>query len=322
MTFYGKSFLRALGGEDDDGYQDTYLGEYEPYELAWRYLGLYMDCDVDASMENYDANYYYDGGSGDMNRILSSNDGGACSRKVLWAAYRDPKYKGGSIGEYQFYDWRTGEWDDSTCQSGRCARMNCHESRTHWKLVGVFKEDDGLEWAEQLFKHQGYCVWNDAENAEENGNGGSGDSGESSAYNFMQNVYENWSSYFGCTQLSISDDNGNTLYVDSKPLPEGNFSYGIYYDEDCSQPSSMTFGDYIVKWYEENYYYYYYYGNYQSGYEMAAEHEQNVRIWNRLMNDFKICQPCRAYSRFVDEEDNSNENNDDDGGDNDNDMTI
>ena len=38
--------------------------------------------------------------------------------------------------------------------------MNCHEPNTHFKLVGVFKESDGLvDWAEQLFKHEGYCLW-------------------------------------------------------------------------------------------------------------------------------------------------------------------
>ena len=42
--------------------------------------------------------------------------------------------------------------------------MDCHErsSSTHWKLVGVLKETEGMyDFTEQLFKHEGYCVWGD-----------------------------------------------------------------------------------------------------------------------------------------------------------------
>jgi len=109
---------------------------YEPYALAWRYLGMYFDC-------------YNDNQEG-------------CSRVVLWAAYIDKRYKGGSIGEYQYYNISNNSWDKSTCKTRRCAKMDCHEPNTHFTLLGVFKELDGMEdWAEQLFKHHGYCVWDE-----------------------------------------------------------------------------------------------------------------------------------------------------------------
>ena len=65
---------------DDDG------NEYEPYSLAWRYLGMYMDCqdsnndddDNDDNDDNQDERR--------MNSQDSQEDNSGCKRKVLWAA--------------------------------------------------------------------------------------------------------------------------------------------------------------------------------------------------------------------------------------------
>jgi hypothetical protein len=46
---------------------------YEPYSLAWRYLGMYIDCDVDAQGDNEE-------------RFLDRGDDDDCQRTVLWAA--------------------------------------------------------------------------------------------------------------------------------------------------------------------------------------------------------------------------------------------
>ena len=60
------------------------------------------------------------------------------------------------------YDWTTNSWDTSTCEgtgwSTRCAKLDCHDTEnTNFELVGIFKETDGIyDWAEQLFKHQGF----------------------------------------------------------------------------------------------------------------------------------------------------------------------
>jgi hypothetical protein len=72
--------------------------------------------------------------------------------------YHDPNYNGGSIGEYQYYDWSSDKWDQSTCKTGRCAKMDCHASDTEWELIGVYKasaEFDRDTYFEQLFKHEG-----------------------------------------------------------------------------------------------------------------------------------------------------------------------
>lgn len=155
---------RFLSESNDYQYENHFIdqdgNEYDPYSLAWRYLGLYVDC----------ADYYQNnGGNNNVDRRdLSGNDGGNCPRVLLWAAYHDPRYRGGAIGEYQFFDLDTRSWDASSCTSSRCAKMNCHEPHTHFKLVGVFKETNGMyDWTEQLFKHEGYCIWNDEDAYEE-----------------------------------------------------------------------------------------------------------------------------------------------------------
>ena len=272
--------VRALG-EDGGLYIVNSNGNtFQAYGLAWRYLGMFIDCDIGG--DDDDGNMFQ---NFQRQRGLS-NDENDCSRKVLWAAYEDPGYEGASIGEYQFYDWKTDSWDNSTCRTGRCARMDCHEDDTDWQLVGVFKETDGLtDWAEQLFKHQGYCLW-DGDKEENCGENDDGD------YDFMQNSYEDWMEYTGCNELEFSDEDGNNVYVGLRPRGLGDFDYGIYVDEACTQPSNMTYNEFIVKWYGEDDDYYY-------GYQLADAHEQAVQRWNTLMNEYKICQPCRAYNRVA-----------------------
>lgn len=322
---------RALNEDNNNDQTTSYLVDangdaYEPYSLAWRYLGMYIDCDIeehnngdkdgndnsysddvfrerrqltDTSHDN-DNNNNKSSSSLRLRRNLASGDNGdSCSRKLLWAAYHDPQYKDGQIGEYQFYDWRSGEWDQSTCETKRCAKMDCHAKRTHFQLVGVFKETDGLvDWAEQLIKHEGYCVWNDAEAAledddnedgqQQNSHSADGD-GSGEFYEFMYNRQNYWTQ--GCTAMYLTDSYGNALWRDIKPLPGGNITDGMYWDEDCTQKASMTFPQYIVKFYSKYYY------DSEKGEEVATQWQENVIQWNSLMQDFKVCQPCRAYSK-------------------------
>lgn len=185
--------------------------------------------------------------------------------------YADPRYKGGSIGEYQFFDYATKEWDTSTCKTQRCARLDCHEPKSHFNLIGVFKETDGMvDWAEQLFKHEGICAWNDDD-----------------GYEFMQKYREYWPSY--CATLSIANPNdGSTLYMHTQPQTEGNMTWGVYSDEECIQESdSVTFSDYVIMHY--NYYYY------SDGTTAAETWNKTFALWNDYMMTFKLCQPCRAY---------------------------
>jgi hypothetical protein len=70
-------------------------------------------------------------------------------------------------------------WDDSACpdaqQGGgggdeeeeqgnsRCAKMDCHLDDTNFQLLGFFKHRSYDDWMEQLFKHEGVCVWREEE---------------------------------------------------------------------------------------------------------------------------------------------------------------
>ena len=91
--------------------------------------------------------------------------------------YVDFDYEGGGIGEYQYWDRENNKWDDTACQysgSSRCAKMDCHKDDTHWRLLGFFKHRYIDDYFEQLFKHEGMCVWSEEE------------------YAFMKNAREQW----------------------------------------------------------------------------------------------------------------------------------
>jgi len=307
-------------GEDYESYLvDSNGNQYEPYSMAWRYLGAYIDCDIQQkSGDDYGESNIYRKLTTQLfgsKRAQNSNrrglgsgsgDGDDCSRKVLWAAYYDPHYRGNEIGEYQFYDHITSTWDKTTCQTARCAKMNCHASRSHFQLIGVFKETDGFtDWAEQLFKHEGYCIWDG--DKEEGSGSGDGD-GSSSDYEFMSNRQD----YIpqGCNQMYLEDDDGNTVYRGLTPLTGGNITESLYIDEDCTQRSTMSFANYIVKWYT-NYYY-----DEDKGIQVAESWMANTIRWNDLMMDYHVCQPCRAYNKVptYEDEDRFRRLDEDDGG--------
>lgn len=288
-------------GDDQSSYLVDSNGDpYEPYSLAWRLLGTYMDCDLDEVLAD---NNNGDDEARRRRRLSGSGDGATCQRKLLWAVYHDPKYKGNAIGGYQFYDWRTKSWDRSSCVGKRCAKMDCHERRTRYQLVGVFAETDGMyDWAEQLFKHEGYCVW-DGDKQQDGGSGsGDGNGGSLSDYEFMQEMLEAWKE--GCQELYLTDSSGNTIYVDTTPMPGGDITYDIYSDEDCTQLASMTMYEYIIKFYA------YYYYDRSMGMQKADNHLAGIERWNSLLTDFKVCQPCRAYNKVPTYGDDNNDRKD------------
>lgn len=218
--------MRELG----DGYNSPYFEDYDlagdSYSLAWRYLGVYIDDD-------------------------------GYSRKVLWAAYYDPGYSYDQIGGYSFFDWTNQKWDNSTCKSSSCIKMNCHDtSSSNWELVGVYKSSLGFDndsFYEQLFKHQGYCLWT-----------------TSSDYTFMQSMREEMET---CKQITSS------VYIGIKPMEGGNMTQAVYTDNLCTTESSS---DYSVD-------------NYLSS--SWGSLDKIFDKWNTLMDAYKTCQPCRAYSR-------------------------
>jgi hypothetical protein len=124
----------------------------------------------------------------------------------------------------------------------------------------------------------------------------------------MQTRRQNWVG--DCREMSLPDEQGNTLYLDTMPLPGGNITYGLYVDKACSQESTMTFSEYVIQYYST------YYDNSDRGSEAAFYWESLFARWNELMSVYKICQPCRSYSKVATTNDQSS--NDGGGGNNNN----
>ena len=171
-------------------------------------------------------------------------------------------------------------------------KLDCHERNTEWELLGVYKEYDGLEdWAEQLFKHQAYCLWDEE------------------TYENMQTWREEWP--VECEELQyLIDSEGNTIYAHLKPVYGGSISMGLYIDDKCTQESVNTYFDYIHS-------YYTYYVSEDQADGAVQTWLDMIDGWNDAMDLFKICQPCRAYSRTPSnqqqDEDRSGDENDGEG---------
>lgn len=196
---------------------------------------------------------------------------------------------GGGVNEYMYYDRRSGLWSDKACVEGsRCVKMDCHMSNTHFSLLGFFKEPNYDEWMEQLFKHEGDCVWTDDE------------------YEFMQAARQSWPT--GCTE-SIYTVDESLIYYDVKPKPYGSMGIGLYTDQNCITPyeGDLT-PEYVLKGmvcggfvdggdqYDamcngEAY-------DYGGGGDSSSIYDlqQQLETWNDAFDVFKQCLPCKAFS--------------------------
>ncbi len=117
-----------------------------------------------------------------------------------------------------YYDRNKNYWDDRTCafeNSDRCVKMDCHLPNTHFSLLGFFKEPGYGDWFEQLFKHEGDCVWTDEE------------------YRFMQSFREVWPER--CTEAGTFPNTNSSLFYDIKPSMYGEMEIGLYTDTNCIQ---------------------------------------------------------------------------------------
>jgi len=268
--------------QDYDGMEGavTDIG-LDSYATAWRYLGLYTDCSDGSSSS------WWSGWSSNNNNSSSAECSGG-TRKLLWAAYKNPDYTGMQIGEYEFYV--DEEWDNSTCVDDTCTRMDCHDPwNSSWELLGIYKETVNFGndmFFEQLFKHQGYCLWDgDKENSDDDGSS-SGDSNDysgwaSSNYQFMQAMRNELPS--GCTSVGdFTYGSESNYYINIKPLSEGNMTLGVYSDSSCLVESEFSFEDYQQ--------------SYASSLTSTAS-SGAFDTWNDNMDSYKVCQPCRAYNR-------------------------
>ena len=195
------------------------------------------------------------------------------------------------MNEYMYFNRQSGLWSDKACEKvsntnnvnnndgggrrkldtkyvHRCVKMDCHMPDTHYKLLGLFKEPHYDEWMEQLFKHQGDCVWSDGE------------------YGFMQANRESWPN--GCTATNYKTSDGTLIYYDLKPEAYGSMSIGLYTDSDCVVDYT---GGYSVENILESTYYYK--GDQQT---KVSTVEKEIELWNDAFDVFKQCQPCKTFS--------------------------
>lgn len=161
--------------------------------------------------------------------------------------------------------------------------MDCHLSNTHFSLLGFFKEPHYDDWMEQLFKHEGDCVWTDDE------------------YQFMQENREAWPN--GCTQtmfMAGTEGGSSTpIYYDVKPMPYGEFGIGLYLDSACINEYA---GDLSVAIVVSKMKEFYNNGNDDGGEDQHDDDNENwvtlaeeLDLWNSAFEVFKQCQPCKAY---------------------------
>ena len=220
-----------------------------------------------------------------------------------------------------YYDRNTNSWDDSACKynhTTRCVKMDCHLSDTHFSLLGFFREPDYDEWMEQLFKHEGDCLWTDEE------------------YGFMQGDRQAWPQ--GCQETIFTESGtGNTIRYALKPEKYGNMGIGLYTDEGCIQEytgklttdevlRAMVCGGYVHQYVDKGrdannddgqvnqdmcktnntdflYYYNEVYANIDDAVDLGPWHLPNnvwsldeyLSKWNKAFDVYKQCQPCKAY---------------------------
>ena len=208
--------------------------------------------------------------------------GEGCRRFVLWAAYVDLEYQGDGIAEYQYYDMDAGQWDKTSCSyadNSRCAKMDCHLDSTHFSLLGFFKHESYDDWMEQLFKHEGVCVWGYDQ------------------YNFMDNSRDKWPQ--GCAETGKYSQSGDAIYYDIRPGSKGDISAGLYTDTQCieefipeNEDSELTVENILGNFLEgggsgDN--------NNNNDYSSLSL-DESLALWEYGMDKFKICQPCVAYN--------------------------
>jgi len=276
------------------------MSEYDEYQQAWRLLGFMIDCN---SANDDDAS---GSGSEDV-----TEDG--CARYVLWAAYVDLDYEGGGIGEYQYWDRDTQSWNDTSCYyaeggsgdngnddnddadgengKSRCAKMDCHLDNTNFSVLGFFKHRNYDDWMEQLFKHEGMCVWTEEE------------------YAFMKNARQAWPQ--GCVDSgSMTDDGEYNLYYNIKPVRNGRIAFGLYTDSQCLDDYSVTtdqmediIGNLFVDADGS--------GSQDENYDFSSDSlSDSMERWHSAFDVWHTCHPCVAYdienldgSKYIDNDD-------------------
>ena len=155
--------------------------------------------------------------------------------------------------------------------------MDCHLENTHFSLLGFFKHKSYDDWMEQLFKHEGICVWSDEE------------------YAFMKNAREAWPQ--GCIDSYTTTDDGTEIYYDIKPIRGGDIEVGLYTDTQCiteydGSNDAITVENVLGNFFLEHGGS----GDENNYYDFSSDSlEDSMERWNSAFGKFHICQPCVAY---------------------------
>ncbi|KAL7534200.1 hypothetical protein ACHAWF_004752 [Thalassiosira exigua] len=263
------------------------MSEYDEYQQAWRLLGFMIDCNAADGDES---------GSQRSGSADTTDDG--CARYVIWAAYVDQDYEGGGIGEYQYWDPDYQVWDDRPCYyasgdragagdqnygnyNSRCAKMDCHLEDTNFSVLGFFKHRNADDWMEQLFKHEGMCVWSDEQ------------------YAFMKQARKAWPKGCSSTGATVKVDGRSAyLYYDVKPLSNGRIAMGLYTDTRCitEYPASTEYVEEVLGNVFANA------GSQHSGsgdngdYDFGSETlSESMDRWDDAFDVWRTCHPCVAH---------------------------
>eukprot|EP00934_Nitzschia_sp_Nitz4_P006126 Nitzschia sp. Nitz4//scaffold198_size39746//12940//14717//NITZ4_007599-RA/size39746-augustus-gene-0.1-mRNA-1//1//CDS//3329540512//6116//frame0 len=183
--------LRSLRRNNNNAVEFVDPGDdYDMWSQAYRMLGGFIDCDHQKDEGSHDNG---DGG----------NEGGACSRWMLWASYIDPNYQGNGYYEY-FGDEPVGTLD-------------CHNPNTEWELLGVYRQEF-YQYIEQISKH----LW--------------------ALEDYEYVVALAGLAYMtddDCFYVGKTDD-GDAIYAGVAPQPYGKFQMALYTDDYCLVPNENT----------------------------------------------------------------------------------
>lgn len=155
--------------------------------------------------------------------------------------------------------------------------MDCHEEDTTFSLLGFFKHRNYDDWMEQLFKHEGKCVWTDEQ------------------YAFMKNARKVWPQ--GCVDSGSTTEGGDALYYDIKPMSEGRIGVALYLDSQCLVEYSSdtdTVEAFLGNFFANGG------GSHDSGdggnYDFSGDSlSDSMDRWNDGFDVWQTCHPCVAY---------------------------
>mmetsp|Transcript_25394 Transcript_25394/g.36363 ORF Transcript_25394/g.36363 Transcript_25394/m.36363 type:complete len:446 (-) Transcript_25394:40-1377(-) len=229
----------------------------DSYQMAWRLLGTYVDCNTVETTENSNQGSAYTYGSTAW-----------CSRQLLFAVYFNPQYKGGGIGEYTYYDSESQKYKcygKGTCRT----KMDCHSPNTEWKMLGVFKIDNinsDNGWMEQTFKHEGACLWGE------------------NTYEFASNIRKSIPER--CEMITL--DNKKILYYYTKPAKHGGITMGLYKDSMCSKEYTGYKNEFdVLQALHSN--------SEEKNRDFIGYNRESWDSFNDALDVYKQCQPCISH---------------------------